>query len=410
MKDSLSPSEAPLYPSPVGHRRWLRRFFIATLCISSSYGAWQSAPASAKDKEEESDIDYIGLAARLIADNKIDRAQQMLDQVDLEAEDVDLIKFYTLRGMVMLKQGASLQAIENFELALKNGQEDPAIHLYLAQAHFSQKHYRKTIEHLKKAGPVAQQTPAAFGILAQAHWELDQKEEAFTALDGGIKKFPEDNSLLRVKIFYLVELELYQEVVRLSSDYLKSADIGEDEYIAIGEALRRGRQLKKARLILGQAKLRFPDSVKLPVQMAHTYVDEERPILAALLFEEASRKDPKYALEAAELYKEAGRPEVALSLNAQVIDQKDKLKQRLSLLLEAERFEMVTGMAPALSRIGLLSDDNVRYAVAYAFYKLGDFSQAEKELRIIKDPGLFRAATQLRKAMANCRDAGWECY
>ena len=334
----------------------------------------------------------------------------MLDQVDLTNEEVDVKKFYTLKGLVLLKQNNAESAVKNFELAVKNGQAEPAIFLYLAQAHFILKNYRATIDYLKQAGPAAQAAPGVFGILAQAHWELKEKAEALDALDRGINKFKDDTSLLRVKIFYLVDLGLFQEVIALTENYLTKAGIGASEYIAVAEALRRGSQTEKARLIMGQARLRFPEDTQVIVQLAHTYVDDELYLSAAMLFEDAARLDNKYFLEAAELYKQAGRPQLALALNSQVSDQKEKLKQRLSLLLEAERFEMVSGMDGALSRLGLLKDDNVRYALAYAFFKLGDFEKAEVELKKIKDAGLFRAATQLRQAMNNCRDAGWECY
>ncbi len=366
--------------------------------------------AKKSKKEKEDQIDYIALAARLIADGHEDRAQQMLDQVDLLNEEVDVKQFYTLKGLVLLKQNNAEAAVKNFELAVKNGQTEPAIFLYLAQAYFILKNYQETIEYLKKSGPAAEAAPGAFGILAQAHWELKEPALALNALDSGIKKFTEDTSLLRVKIFYLVELGLFQEVIAMTEGYLTKAGIGASEYIAIAEALRRGSQQEKARLIMGQARLRFPENTQVIVQLAHTYVDDDRPLSAAMLFEDAARLDNKYFLEAAELYKQAGRPQLALTLNSQVVDQKEKLKQRLSLLLEAERFELVSGMDDSLSRLGLLEDDNVRYALAYAYYKLGDFGKAESELKRVKDASLFRAATQLRQAMNNCRDAGWECY
>lgn len=368
--------------------------------------------ALAKSKKDEEEVDYLSLAARLIADDKMDRADQMLQQVKLEEqdEDFDLKKYWTLRGLVQLKRGATSDAIESFEKAIAAGQEDPAIYLYLAQAHFSLKNYQATIENLKKAGPAAEENPAGFGIWAQAHWELGQKGSAFDVLNRGIARHPEDSTLLRSKIFYLVELELYQEVVRMSQEYLARPDIGADEYLAISEALRRGGESKTARVILTQAKLKYPKNAQIAVQLAHTYVDQKMPLTAAMVFEDAARLEPKYALEAAELYKEAGRTQLALTLNARVTDQKEKLKQRLAILLESQRYELISGMRPALSRLGLLDDDNVRYALAYAYYKLGDFQKTEEQLRPIKDAGLFRAATQLRKAIANCREAGWECY
>lgn len=400
-------------PHLLSSRSTLARVFVsASLGFVVCFQCADGTSALAKENKEKADeeVDFLGLAARLIADNKVDRAAQMLLQFDKAAEGADLAKYHTLQGLVHLKQGSARDAIVSFESAIKAGQADPAIHLYLAQAHFSLKDYKKTISHLKSAGPAAKESPAAFGILAQSHFELKEYEPAFKALDGGRAAFPQDRSLLRTKIFYLVELGLYQEVTALSENYLKAKDIDESEYIALSEALRRGRQTARAQSILGQARLRFPESTQVAVQLAHTYVDEQKPLSAAMLFEDAARFDPKYSLEAAELYKQAGRTELALALNSRITDQKEKLKQRLSLMLEGQRFEIVLGMLPALSRVGLMADDNVRYATAFAAYKLGEFEQAETLLRPIKDPELFRASTGLRKAMSSCRESGWECF
>lgn len=198
-------------------------------------------------------------------------------------------------------------------------------------------------------------------------------------------------------------------MVRVGQQYLSREDVTADDYVAVGEGLRRSKQFERAREILESAHLRFPESEKLLVLLAHVYLDEERPLVAAMLFEEASRLDPKYALEAAELYLRAERYERALTLNGRVLDQAAKMKQRLSILLELERYESITAMAPRLSRLGMLEDDNVRYALAYGYFKNGELESAERHLRFIRDSRLFDSAMQLRRAMDACRKAGWEC-
>jgi hypothetical protein len=96
-------------------------------------------------------------------------------------------------------------------------------------------------------------------------------------------------------------------------------------------------------------------------------------------------------------------------MNARVGDQVSKTKQRLSLLVDSEDFEAVSALEPKLSRLGLLSDQSVRYAVAYAAFKTGQFTRAEQHLRQVTQPELLDSALQLRKAIENCREAGWEC-
>src|SRR5690606_13140073 len=150
-------------------------------------------------------------------------------------------------------------------------------------------------------------------------------------------------------------------------------DIKAEEYVAIAEALRSAKAYERAQLLMEGARLRYPENENILVQLAHCYLDAGRHIPAAMVFEDAARINPKYTLEAAELYKEAGLLHRAHWLNARVVDQKAKTKQRLSLLVEGQDFEAVTAMLPKLSRLGLLSDENMRYAVAYAYFKTGQF-------------------------------------
>jgi hypothetical protein len=66
-------------------------------------------------------------------------------------------------------------------------------------------------------------------------------------------------------------------------------------------------------------------------------------------------------------------------------------------------------MTPRLSRLGLLDDQSIVYALAYAFYKTGDFEETERWLKRLTKPELFRRAIQLRKAIQACKEMGWSC-
>jgi hypothetical protein len=59
--------------------------------------------------------------------------------------------------------------------------------------------------------------------------------------------------------------------------------------------------------------------------------------------------------------------------------------------------------------LSLLQDENIRYALAYAYFRSGNFPKAETHLTVIRDASLFNAAVQLRKAMEECKNSGWEC-
>jgi tetratricopeptide (TPR) repeat protein len=351
----------------------------------------------------------VDLAAKMIADGHYDRAEEALASVDPEAEGVDAKKLFTLRGVVYLKKQLYSAAVESFEAAVGAGQTEPVVQLYLARAHFGAKSYEKCLAALDAAGVAAASAEEAHLMRGQAHWELAQPRLSIDALNAGLSRFPDSAQLQRMKLFFLVDLGLYQEVVALSGPYLARQDVTEDDYVAVGEALRAGSQLKEAKLVLERALLRMPSSEKIGVQLAHAYLDQGQPTAAAMLFENAARANPKYHVEAAELYKQAQRLDRALSLNARIADQKAKLTQRLSLLLAKEQFEQVAAMAPGLSRLNLIADDDVRYALAFAYFHTGQFDRAEQHAKAIVDSKLFDASVELRKAIDTCRQSGWEC-
>lgn len=385
-----------------------RSAFLSIGLLAASASLSLAKPKDESSEEEE--VDYLALGARLVADEHYDRAIAVLKEVDPKNEKVDRAKLQFLLGTCYLKKDLHTQARDAFLASIKAGQPNRAIYLYLAQTYFALKDYPKVAEALDKAGPAGRDNPGAYTLRAEALWRAGEKARALDALNGGVQAFPEFDKLSQMKVGYLMELGLYHEVAREGEKLLGSASAKVDSFIAVAEGLRRSKQLGEARSLMEQAHLRFPNELIPEIQLANVYNDLGRPLTGAMLYEQASQVDRKYSFEAAELYKEAGRLSRAMSLNARVLDPQKKLKQRLAILLQMERFELVAGMEPSLSRAGLLKDENIRYALAYGYYKSGDFDAAERHLRQLVDAGLFEKATALRKAMATCREAGWACY
>jgi hypothetical protein len=145
------------------------------------------------------------------------------------------------------------------------------------------------------------------------------------------------------------------------------------------------------------------------MQLAHAYLEKGHPFIAARLFEHASRTDEKLTLDAAELYRRADRLAAAERLNAKVVDQKSKIRQRLGLLIELHRFEEAAALGPRLTRLGLLNEDAVAYGLAYAYFMTGRFNAAERQLKRISDAALFEKAIQLRRVMGTCSASDWQC-
>lgn len=370
-------------------------------------------PAENKKTEE---IDHVALAALLIRDSHYDRAEQILNSLNLDemdeetSENFDFSKFYTLKGLVYLKKELFTEAGKNFELAIEHGQKKPVVYLYLAQSWYGRNKWDKTIDSIEKSGEVGKSDPAIFSMKAQCYWKLGEKKNAWETIKEGEMLFPEFHDFLRQKTFYLIELELYQEAIKSGKEYLSKSEGSLSDYIAIGSALRRGLQFEDALVFLESAKLKYPDEKRVVVELANTYIKKGSLFAAADLFERASFTDSEFFYKAAELYRMTGKHNRALSLNAGVTDQELKLKQRLSILIDMKQYDLARSMRPALSRHDMLSDEDIRYAIAYCAYMTGDFESAEKDLRKLTRPDLFRRAAEIRKMMEKCNTDGWECF
>lgn len=353
--------------------------------------------------------DFLGMAALLVKDGHYQRALMALQNVDTEAEEADLIRYYTLEGLAYLSLNDLPAAKHSLQQAVANGQTDRVIYVYLAQTHYGLKEYRETVMAVDKAGDKAVAYPGLAEMQAQSYWNLKQYDNAFAVLNKAQEQFPQDQRFLRRKVFYLVELGLYRMAADVGLQYLQQSEAKVKDYIAIGNALRLSRQYGEALRILELAQLQFPDDTMVAKVLAHTYLDQGMQNTAAQIFEQAAIYDPALLAEAGEIYRRAGRFYRALSLNAGIADRKIKLKQRLALLLALKRYEAATNMQNDLYRVGLLNDQTIRYALAYANFNIGRYKQTKRHLEYLKEPDLFKKGIELRRVMAECQQEPWQC-
>ena len=366
---------------------------------------------------QDDEVDYVELAAVLVQDGHYDRAEQALRQVpDPTAEGVDTPRYHTIYGLIHLNRNVLQPAIDNFEAAIRagiidetTGREPEVIHIYLAQAHFGLERYGEVLAELDLAGESARRLSSAWNMRAHAHWMLDQQQAAFDVLDTASSLFPENYGFLRRQVFYLIELGLHQRAADLGRRYLELADAGAEDYVAIGNALRQAREYDLALQFLEAAHLEYPDNVSIAKVLAYTWLEAGKPLAAAEIFRQAAILDPSLISEAAELYRRAGQLYEALMLNGRIVEQDKKLRQRLAILLALQRYEQITTMEEALYRAGLLGEEDLRYALAYAWFQVGDYERAESHLTTLTSPELFRKAVELRRAMEECAAEPWRC-
>lgn len=358
---------------------------------------------------EAEDVSFLDLAALMLRDGNLDRAILALDQVDLQAEGADPLRYYTLRGMAHLRRNENELAVDALQQAVDTGLAESVVYVYLAQANFVLERYAQVLKALDGAGPDLQRVASVYHMRAQSYWLMGSQAMALATLDQAGEVFPEDASFLRRKVFFLMEMGLFKEAAAQARIYLERSEGKMEDYVAMGNAMRASGELEEAARLLEQAKLRFPADTAIKKVLANTYMDMGQLNSAADLVLEAALLEPALISEAAELYRRAGRLHRAMLLNSQISDQETKLKQRLALFLELQQYEQAAAMDNSLMRLGVLDDEDIRYAVAYAQFKTGNFSAAEAHLQKLTRPDLFRKAAELRSAIQDCAEDAWQC-
>lgn len=363
-------------------------------------------------------VDYLSLTALMIKEGDYARAAEALDKVDAASDRLDKKRFYTLSGIISLNKEAYEDSRDAFNAALSHGQENKIIYVYLAQATMglagsdsgsNSASYSDVQAQLDKTGELEKTMPGIWLLRSQAYWLDQKKHKAWQVLAEAELLFPQQKTFVRNRIFYAIELGLYQQAVELGQAYIKNHDASVNDYVSLGDALRRSGKPKSALKFLELARLIYPGEKNVYLAMAHAYLDLGNSYAAAMMLEEGGQFDNALLKDAAELYKKENDFQRALFNNSRILKQKEKLRQRMAIQLESGNYDQVLAMQDELLRVRLLDDDAFQYAIAYSYFQLGDYDDAEKTLEKVTDVRIFRKATELRKIMVSCADEKWLC-
>lgn len=407
-------------------------------------------------KPKEEVIDHIALATMMFYDGKHKKALQELQRAKESQVEIDWSKYHSIRGLIYLKEqrytaaiGALKSAIRathkkvykappsateeekrKYLFAIGTGKpkkkevkpEKPAfnpqklkrekieeLYLYLSQAYYKNKQYLETVDALDKAGERGRSSAVYFTLRAECYWKAGKKSSAITALSNGAKAFPKDTTLLKQKFYYYVDLKLYQAAIEAANIYIKKVPASDKEYISLAQMLLSAGEHEEALKVLEEAKMRFPRAAKIHILLGHLYYKKDMLHTTAAFFEQGAYHDSAYLKEASEMYRRAGHLSHALYLNSKMQDNAEKTKQKIALYIDRGEFAKVIGLKDALGRYGLLKDDNLRYALAYAYYVVKDYESAERHLKKIEDSELFSKATIIRKNIEKCKENSMEC-
>lgn len=362
--------------------------------------------------QSESQTDPYTLTAKLIKDGYYERAREKLANVVPINEDENQKK-HTLLGLISLYEKKFQEAISWFDKAHNKSdpkRSDPYLPLYKAQANFGLKKYKKTIHWTRTAQHLKPEIPSLFLMEARSYFHLKQYQNAWQTLKDGRKIHPDRMDLFQEQVTLMVNLGMYQSSESFAIEELIRHFDTPGGFVDISKVYSRTRAFEQSKHLLEYANIRFSGNIAIRTQLAIVYYKLGQALTAAYIFEQVAQKNPKFYLEASELYLKSRRLYKALSLNSKITDPKDRLKQRLAIYLKLGFFERGLALEPDLVRHDLIQDEQIRYALAYANFKGGYFKRAELGLSLLKDPSLFQKALALRETIMSCNVKPWKCF
>lgn len=386
----------------------IQRHLSLALMLTMLLVSGLSGVAEARTREPK--VDPIPLAGMLLRDGNYDKAKAELDKIELDdLEDPELQKYYTFRGIIALQTEAYKEAITAFEKATSIGEPDLIIYVYLSQCHFASENWQAAIDAFHKSGEVGRGVGNAYFIVARAHTQLGQLEQAWDMLEAGVKRFPANVDFAQEQILFLFERGLFAQAIERGLKAVENPEASLDLFLTIGEAFRRRSLYEELAIFMEGTVLRYPDSEKAWLLLGHAYAKQSDFLIAGDILQRSAELNPQHAHSSADFFRRAGSIDRAIYMNSQVDNQERKLKQRLMILLDTEQFEFIAGMERRLKRNGLLDDGMIAYALAYALYQVGHFGNALDALDLITDSGVYQKALQLREAITLCVDEPTEC-
>jgi len=412
---------------------------LLTIFLSSSLFAGESAQ----------EVDHVALATLMIYDANYEKALDELALVDMKSPHFDAADYYTTLGVLHSKQNKTKEAIEAYKKAInatktkhftapktytqekylfsiasqeksktaapkfnaeaKRKEKIEQLYIYLTQEHYKLKDYKSTVEALENAGELGKNRAELFTLRAECYYKQKLYENTFNALNTGIKKFPQDTTLLKQKFYYFADLKLYQAAIDAARAYMDKVGVSAAEYTALAQMLIAANEIDRAIELLEEAKLKFPKDPNLSILLGHMYLKKDMLHATAHLFDQGFYYDKKYLKDTVEMNRRAENNQRALYLNAQNIDKIEKLKQKIAIYLNAGEYRKIIGLEKALKRYKMLDDENLRYALAYSYYMSDDYKNAEEQLKHITDSELFSKATVIRKNIEKCTNNPLEC-
>lgn len=360
-------------------------------------------------KASEEELEKLPLIALLLKNGHTDRAQLVFNDLTPKEKQKDLKRVHTLEGLLHLSSQKFDLARLSFLKARELGQNDPELFIYMAQAYFGLEDYQSVINELtgsKEKEQILVERPRVSLLLAEAWWKRGEYKQSLEFLEKLMAIHPELSLPKLTYVQSLLDLELIQYTYEWAMTSPRQEAWSERDLLTMASLFQAKSASLQVIKLLEFASLRYSTNPEIKFQLASVYAQQNKFLAAATVLENQSKR---YPLELSELYRQSGFAVRADYLAGLVDPIKDRTQQKLTLYLAKSEFDRAITLEKDLEGLGLLDSDQLRYALAYAFYKVRDFKKSEFHLAKINEPSVYEKALLLRSSLGRCEENIWSC-
>lgn len=347
--------------------------------------------ASATFAEEKKPLDNETLLAieSALARHDVERAEALVNDHAIPPKIRP-----RLLGALRFEQGRYAEAIPLFERALDDKPED-SFNVYLAAALTEVGRPAEALKRLPRESKVFKSSLPARLVVGRALRESGQRQEAFDVFTKAATDFAPAPAPLVEAIVIASEEGLPHLTQALVETLLETEGVTSEHRRLAALALAP----EPSALVLLETIAAIENaSVDVAMALGSSYAAAELPRAAAQAYARASAHQAS-GIYAADQWATAGDLKRALTANAQVDDDKQRLQQRVRLLFSHGEMARVVALEAQLRAAAAL-DDAARYQLAYAHYRLQQPASAIEWARSLDDsPGYAGAAAAILDAL-----------
>ena len=238
---------------------------------------------------------------------------------------------------------------------------------------------------------------------ANCERQIKRKDWAWLTLQLAQKIFASYNVEVE-RIQLLLDLKMNHEALSASLRWFSNHLSPATHYLNIAEMFQVAKSTGEALAVLEMARAQHPAHMDINLVLSQVYFQKGMLNAAEEGFRRAALSDAKYYYHSAELNRQTRHYERSLYLNALVVDEKERLKQKIATYVDANKYSLIASLDAVIQRSELQKDDEVKYALAYSLVRVGNFEKPLKYLSQITKSELIEKTTVLRQTLLECQE------